>query len=180
MRLVLASGSPRRRELLSMAGFEVEARRPEVDESRLKTESIEAMLLRLAEAKAAAVGEAAVPIVAADTVVELDGDVLGKPRDAADATAMLRRLSGRRHRLLTGFAVLADGSVHREVVESWVTLRELSDASIDAYVGSGDPLDKAGSYGIQSLGAALVATVEGSYTNVVGLPLDEVVASLNG
>ncbi len=182
MRVVLASSSPRRRELLEMAGYVVEVRKPDVDEARLADEAVDAMLVRLARDKCRAVGDSDCPIIAADTVVELEGEILGKPNDAEHAAQMLAKLSGRTHRVLTGFAVRSargsEAAVSTAVVITVVRCRVLTTASIAAYVATGDPLDKAGAYGIQSSGAALVADLSGSYTNVVGLPLDEVEAIL--
>ena len=180
MRVVLASSSPRRQQLLEMAGYEVVVRTPAVDEGSRPGENTETMLRRLAEAKCRAVGDSEDPIVAADTVVEIEGEVLGKPSDEEDARRMLRRLSGREHSVLTGFAVRRGDVVRTAVVRTTVKCRELSAASIDAYIMTGDPLDKAGAYGIQSAGAAMVEAVNGSYTNVVGLPLNEVETELRG
>jgi len=180
--LVLASASPRRRELLRWLVTEYEVETALVDESPLPGERAPSLVARLARAKAEAV-QARRPkawILAADTIVEIDGDMLGKPADAGEAVDMLRRLSGREHRVFTGFTLLApgDGDHRGDTVESRVLFRELDTARIEGYVATGEPLDKAGSYAIQGRGAALIARVEGSFTNVIGLPLGEVGAVL--
>jgi septum formation protein len=172
-RLVLASGSPRRRELLAALGLAFAVRPVELDETPLAGELPGAYVLRLARAKAAAAAEAGEVVLAADTTVVLDAAILGKPSGPDAAEAMLRRLAGREHWVLTAVAVL-DADSRREVsaVEtSRVRIAPLSAAQIRWYVGTGEPLDKAGSYAIQGLGALLVDEVHGNYTNVVGLPL---------
>ncbi|MBI2218804.1 MAG: septum formation inhibitor Maf [Candidatus Rokubacteria bacterium] len=179
--LVLASASPRRRELLAQLTPEFVVSPGDVDErldpARLQ-ESLAALALDKAQAAAAAVPDAIV--LAADTVVVIDGEVLGKPADANDARGMLRRLSGREHRVLTGVAVLdtRTGRAETRVVESRVVMRPFDAGAVDRYVASGEPLDKAGAYAIQGLGGVLVEAVAGSYSNVVGLPLDETRALL--
>ncbi len=181
-RLVLASGSPRRREVLSGLGAAFEVRPVDIDESPAEGEAPDAYVLRLARSKAIASVETGTGgdeiVLAADTIVVLDGALLGKPRDAADAKAMLERLSGRWHEVLTGVAVhsVARGRVARDLrlsdlCRTRVRFAGLSAKEIDWYVGSGEPLDKAGAYGIQGLGALFVDSVEGNYSNVVGLPL---------
>lgn len=173
--LVLASGSPRRLELLGQVvdSFTVMVSGvPEpVDDARTPAENV----LRIARAKAEAVAQAAGDclVLAADTDVVLDGEILGKPVDAADAKEMLRRLRGRSHQVLTAVVVLdpVSGARWDEVVRSDVTLRNLDDDEIDAYVETGEPLDKAGGYAIQGEAARMVEAVDGCYTNVVGLPL---------
>ncbi len=180
-RLVLASGSPRRREMLRNLGLELIIRPVDIDESPLGDESPEPYVSRLAQAKARAAtdskreetsGDREI-VLAADTIVALDGELLGKPRDAADARRMLELLSGRRHEVLTGVAVVsAAGDFHRaEVERTRVRFAELSAAEIEWYVASGEPLDKAGAYAVQGLGALFVTRLEGNYSNVVGLPL---------
>ena len=172
-RLILASGSPRRRELLDGLGLDFLVRPVDLDESVLEGEDPVAYVGRLADAKARA---RAVPdelVLAADTIVVLDGRILGKPTDPADARSMLRSIAGRRHEVLTGVAVHAAGEERTEagVERSLVRIGEISDAEIDWYVDTEEPLDKAGSYAIQGLGALFVEVVDGNYTNVVGLPL---------
>lgn len=173
--VVLASASPRRRELLGQIvdSFEVIVSGvPEpIDAGMTPAENV----LAIARAKA----EAVVPlagtciVLAADTDVVLDGEILGKPVDAGNAAAMLRRLSGRDHEVLTAVVVIdpANGTQWSEVVRSEVRIRELSAIEIDRYVATGEPLDKAGGYAIQGDAAAMVASVDGCYTNVVGLPV---------
>jgi len=176
MKLILASSSPRRAEVLADAGFTFEVVAARVDESRRTGEQAEAYVRRLAEAKARAVAGGVSPpaiVIAADTVVVMDGEVLGKPASAEDAGRMLRRLSGRTHQVLTGLAVLKipGGAARVEIETTQVTFAPLTEAEIEAYVASGEPLDKAGAYAIQGRGGRLVARVEGCYFNVVGLPL---------
>ena len=176
MKLILASSSPRRAEVLADAGFTFEAVAAGVDESRRTGEQAEAYVRRLAEAKARAVAGGVSPpaiVIAADTVVVMDGEVLGKPASAEDAGRMLRRLSGRTHQVLTGLAVLRipGGAARVEIEMTQVTFAPLAEAEIEAYVTSGEPLDKAGAYAIQGRGGRFVARVEGCYFNVVGLPL---------
>ena len=175
-KLVLASGSPRRAEVLADAGFTFEAVSAGVDESRCEGEPAEAYVRRLAEVKARAVAARISPpaiVIAADTVVVMDGEVLGKPASAEDAAQMLRRLDGRTHQVLTGLAVLKipGGAARVEIETTRVTFAPLTEAEIEAYVASGEPLDKAGAYAIQGRGGRFVARVEGCYFNVVGLPL---------
>jgi septum formation protein len=180
--LVLASASPRRRDLLRWLVADYDIETADVDESPCPGEPARALVARLARAKAEAVASRRPEawILAADTIVEIDGDVLGKPADAGEAVVMLRRLSGREHRVFTGFTLLAPGDAHHRggTVESRVLFRELDDRLIGGYVATGEPLDKAGSYAIQGRGAGLIARVEGSFTNVIGLPLGEVGAVL--
>jgi septum formation protein len=175
--LVLASGSPRRAELLALLGHPFDIFRPEVDETVRPAEEPITAVKRLARDKVNA-GRAAFPsaiVVAADTLVVLDGELLGKPRDGAEAARMLRRLSGRAHLVFTGYAVAAPSMAHPQVAhaETSVRLRSLSKEEIAGYVATGEPLDKAGAYAIQGRAAAFVEAIEGSYTNVVGLPLAE-------
>jgi septum formation protein len=177
-RLVLASASPRRRELLARLGLEFEVRPADADETPLAGETPEAMVLRLALAKARAAARPGEAALGADTVVAVDGVLLGKPADDADARRMLAALSGRAHEVWTGVAVVevpsGAGGRRRErarACRTEVVFRSLSAAEIDAYVASGEPRDKAGAYAIQGGAAAFVARVEGDFTNVVGLPL---------
>ena len=176
-RIILASASPRRRELLRFVCPDFDVVPSGVDETLdgpPSREAAAALALRKARAVAARAGEGA--ILAADTLVVIEGDSLGKPADQDGARAMLERLSGRRHRVITGVAVV-DAKTRRErstAVVSQVFMRSLSRAEIDAYVASGEPDDKAGAYAIQGEGGRLVAALLGSYTNVVGLPLPAV------
>lgn len=172
--LVLASASPRRRDLLRLAGLDPVIRPADVDETPLAGEAPAATVLRLAHDKARAAGTNGAVVVAADTAVVVDSEWLGKPRAAAAAAAMLRRLSGRTHHVSTGVAVVAaDGHLQDCVVTTQVVMAALSEAAIAAYVATGEPLDKAGGYAIQGRAAAFVERIDGSWTNVVGLPLVE-------
>lgn len=173
--LILASKSPRRRELLQNAGIPFEVRAADVPEVRLAGEMPVAYVRRLARQKAEAVarheGET---ILGADTIVLAGHEVLEKPRDEADAKRMLRRLSGREHEVITGICVLGPGG---EVVDSEATrvrFVPLSDEDVDAYVATGEPMDKAGAYAIQGLASKFIDRVEGDYFNVVGLPVARV------
>jgi septum formation protein len=179
MKLILASGSPRRAEMLRNAGIRFEAFASEIDEVRLPRETLSAMVLRLAEAKARAavtrLGEVKGPalVIGADTAVELNGEGMGKPGSPEIARTMLGRLSGKTHSVLTGIAVirLPDGAIRSKVETTTVRLAALSDREIDQYVATGDPLDKAGGYAIQGQAGRWVERIEGCYFNVVGLPL---------
>ena len=176
MRLLLASRSPRRARLLREAGYEFDVAPADVDETRLDGEAPRRYVSRLAGAKAAAAAAAAARagdriVVAADTVVLIDGLVLGKPADRRDAAAMLGRLSGRTHEVLTGVTV-ARGARRRDAVEvTRVTLAALDAARIAWYAATGEPDDKAGAYAAQGIGARFVERIEGSWSGVVGLPL---------
>lgn len=176
--LILASASPRRRALLQQAGVDCLIVPSAVSEELRPGESPEHYALRVAWDKAHEVSRRhpGAWVLAADTIVELDGQVLGKPHDAADARRMLLLLSGRTHQVKTAFVLLADDGrlFTSQVVTSTVTFKPLSEAEIQAYIASGEPFDKAGAYAIQGQGAAFIARTEGSYTNVVGLPMDEV------
>ncbi len=183
--LVLASASPRRRELLARAGLRFEVLPAHVAEEPRPGEPPRALVERLAAQKAAAVRDRlpARPrrlVLGSDTVVVLGPDVLGKPRDPEHAVAMLRRLAGRTHSVWTGVAVAATGAGTLRVrsVESRVTLRPAEESELRTYVASGEPLDKAGSYALQGEGRRLVSRVEGSESNVIGLPLEETLALL--
>ncbi|MDE1155848.1 MAG: Maf family protein [Acidobacteriaceae bacterium] len=181
--LVLASQSPRRKELLAQAGFVFTVHAADLDESRHAGEAPEAYVQRLALEKAQAVlalyPEATV--LGADTTVVLDGETLGKPQDAEEARAMLRSLAGRAHEVHTGLAVVRRTAVQPERVHLETT-RVIFDAitpeDLEAYVASGDPLDKAGAYGIQGFAARWIPRIEGDYFNVVGLPLAATVRML--
>ena len=170
---MLASASPRRRELLAGLGLTPPVRPVEVDETPLDGEPAADCVLRLARAKAAARVGAGELVLAADTLVVLDGEILGKPAGPAEARRMLARLAGRDHLVMTGVAV-RDGDSGREasaVETTRVTVGALGEARIADYVATGEPLDKAGAYAIQGLGALFVEAVDGNYSNVVGLPL---------
>lgn len=179
--LILASNSPRRRQLIALAGWDFIVSVADVDESQQENESPADYVLRLAETKARAVkADAGQIILAADTTVVDGSDILGKPVDDAEATAMLTRLRGRTHQVYTGIALLrtSDGSLLTDLCVTDVPMREYSDAEINAYVASGDPLDKAGAYAIQHPGFRPVAMpsnghagMDGCYASVMGLPL---------
>lgn len=175
--MLLASGSPRRRELLASIGVGFEVVVPDVDETHHDGERPTEYVARLAVAKARAVPASPdAVVVAADTTVELDGDVFGKPVDAADARRMLGRLSGRTHRVHTGVAAALGERIEVDVVTTAVTFVTLGDTDVEWYVATGEPIDKAGAYAIQGAGALLVERVEGSVSNVIGLPLAELAA----
>lgn len=176
--LYLASGSPRRRELLAQIGVRFTAISADIDETPLPDESPSAYVERLARGKAEAGRRAVVAdqpfcVLGADTAVVLDGKILGKPVDEADACAMLMMLSGNEHEVLTAIAVLEGQRCESRVVRSRVRFRPISRDEAAAYWVSGEPRDKAGGYGIQGLGAVFVAGLDGSYSAVVGLPLCE-------
>lgn len=182
-RLILASASPRRRALLAELGLPFEVHSAHVEETPLPGETPEALAHRLSREKALAVAAQVEPgpiIIAADTTVALGDRLLGKPANADEAVAMLRSLRGRTHRVLTA-VTLFDTARHLLITDlavTHVTMRDYADEEITAYVASGDPLDKAGAYAIQHTGFHPVASIEGPYTNVVGLPLEYVAAGL--
>lgn len=188
-RIILASSSPRRRELLSTIIESFEIIKPHIDENQHADEAPLDYVQRLSREKAAAVaqqieGEAAilaadtVVILAADTIgVEENGDILGKPADAAEARQILRRLRNRPHLVCTAFTLQKGTQQHTEAVKTTVHMRDYSDEEIEAYIATGDPFDKAGSYAIQHEGFHPVREIDGSYTNVMGLPMDEVRAA---
>lgn len=181
MRIILASGSPRRRELLSSLGLAFEVYKPDVDESHLEDESPEDMCCRLSILKAYA-GAKIFPdalVIAADTIVVIDGAILGKPIDRADAVRMLKVLQGREHEVLTGLSVCMGEEIRTHVEHTRVKFRTLSDAEIEAYAASGECDDKAGAYAVQGKGALLVERIEGDYFNVVGLPVCRLGIMLN-
>lgn len=192
-RLILASASPRRRELLAQAGYTFEARPAHVNEDLHPGEDAIAYVVRLARQKAQAVFDQlsnvgapcldsetwestnfpghSITVLGADTTVTLDSHILAKPEDASDAARMLRMLSGRTHRVITGVAVATGKGVEVAAEVTGVQFRTLSDEEIATYVATGEPMDKAGGYGIQGLAAKWIPRIEGCYFNVVGLPL---------
>jgi septum formation protein len=181
VKLILASASPRRAEILAAAGIPFEVRASKVDESRLAGESPEQMVGRLARAKAegvALINNSEEPriILGADTVVVVDQEILGKPGDAATAQQMLMKLRGREHRVITGFALLhthdKEARVGHETTRVWFS--EMTDAEVDGYVATNEPLDKAGAYAIQGMAGRYIPRIEGCYFNVVGLPIERV------
>ncbi|MGE5591813.1 MAG: Maf family protein [Bacillota bacterium] len=176
MRFILASSSPRRSDLLAQIGLRFEVIPPQFDESRVDASDPAELVHSLAREKAGAVAaevEGPAVVLGADTIVLLDGEVLGKPRDEAEARSMLARLAGRTHRVLTGVALIRtpEGPILVQHEETHVTMRPLTPGQIHAYVASGEPMDKAGAYAVQGLGSVLVERIQGDYFNVVGLPL---------
>jgi septum formation protein len=181
MKVILASASPRRAEILTVAGIPFVVRASKIDESRLPGESPENMVERLARAKAEDVARELLPagptiILGADTVVVVNGEILGKPGNAATAREMLLKLRGREHRVITGFALLRvqHKQIHvgHETTRVWFS--EITDAEIDSYVATGEPFDKAGAYAIQGIAGRYIPRIEGCYFNVVGLPMARV------
>lgn len=176
MRLILASASPRRAEVLRNAGVHFQVLSSAVDETPLPGEAPADLVLRLAKAKAKLVAARAVGsaiVVAADTTIALDGRIMGKPRSSEEARAMLRQLSGRTHAVHTGLALIRLPDVERRssVETTLVTFSPLSDEEIARYLASGEPFDKAGAYAIQGRAGPFISRIEGDYFNVVGLPL---------
>jgi septum formation protein len=181
--LVLASASPRRRELLTQAGYAFEVQPADINEDLRPGEEPRAYVVRLAREKAEAVfrervasgaDEQSLVVLGADTTVTLDGHVLAKPEDAEDAARMLRLLSGRMHRVITGVAVTSVNGTEAAAEVTKVSFLTLSEKEIARYVATGEPMDKAGAYGIQGLAARWIPRIEGCYFNVVGLPLARV------
>ena len=174
--LILASGSPRRRELLTRMGYSFEVCAPDVDEHVEGQASEIVRTLSLRKARAAAANFADGVIIASDTLVSLDGAPLGKPGDEAEAVRMLRALSGREHEVFSGVCLLnaATGREQTRVVRTGVTFRQLSEEEIRDYVATGEPMDKAGAYGIQGGAGKFVSRLDGSFENVMGFPVDTV------
>jgi len=171
--LILASQSPRRSELLQQAGIQFISRPTNVDETVLAGESPESYVKRVAEEKATAVDAGPADIVlGADTVVVIDGQILGKPRDESDALRMLEALAGREHTVLTGICLRRSTETILDVAETRVWFLQLTQRELQEYVATGEPMDKAGAYAIQGLASKFIRQIEGSYTNVVGLPIE--------
>ena len=181
-KIILASKSPRRLELLRMLGLNVETASPDIDESAVEADSPSHLAEKLAKTKAEKVYRdlhpEGCPVVAADTLVEIGGKILGKPRSVAEAGEMLRMLSGKLHYVHTGLAVIYSGTFASAVETATVHFRELSDDEIESYIMSGEPMDKAGAYGIQGSFAAHIRGIDGSYTNVMGLPVGKLYQEL--
>ena len=181
-RIILASHSPRRRELLAALGIVFEVMPADVDESTAAGETVQEHAMRLAGQKAWAISckKPDAVVLGADTIVVVDGAVLGKPTDEGDAVRMLERLSGRTHEVLTGITVITPQSdqAYAQVVRTAVVMRGLEPREIAAYVATGEPMDKAGAYAAQGMASAFITRIEGSYTNVVGLPTAEVAGLL--
>jgi septum formation protein len=176
--IILASSSPRRRELLALIGLQFEVLPADVDETLQPDEIPWAYAERLARAKAEKSAMTGTVSIGSDTIVVVDGDVLGKPKDEEEAFAMLQRLSGRSHKVMTAVAVAFDGYVTSDVVEVGVTFRSLRDDEIEDYIRTGEPMDKAGAYGIQGFGATIVDGVDGDYFAVMGLPVNRMIRLL--
>lgn len=184
--VILASASPRRRELLERIGLRLRVHAVDIDETPRPEEEPRAYAARLASEKASTAatrlaGEAAIapaPILAADTVVVLERQIFGKPRDAEEAASMLARFAGRRHEVITAYCIHHAGMVVERLVSTAVTFRLISPAEVAAYVASGEWEGKAGGYAIQGIGSLFATDLRGSLTNVIGLPLPEVIADL--
>ena len=178
MRLILASASPRRAELLTAAGFQFETRAADIDESPLPNESAPNYTLRVATEKAHTVNkdvaDTDATVLAADTEVVIDAAILGKPLDHDDARRMLKLMAGRTHEVLTAVVVLTRSSQQECIVSTLVHFLPLSDHEIDGYVRTGEPMGKAGAYAIQGYAARFIDRIEGSWSNVVGLPIHAV------
>jgi len=181
-RLILASKSPRRYELLKQAGLNFDVIPSRVREDFVTGESPIKHVLRLAEAKALDVGSQHPDrwVVAADTIVYVDHCILGKPGSREEARKMLRRLSGKEHRVLTGFSVqhFERGKADQEAVQTAVKVKKLTQAEMKWYIETGEPFDKAGGYAVQGIGSFMIESIKGSYTNVVGLPICELIQML--
>ena len=174
MKIVLASQSPRRKELLGRMGLEFVTQASKIDESAFDGLEARELVATLSREKAQWIArqlDGETLVIGADTVVVRDGAALGKPKDAEDAMAMLLSLSGRDHQVCTGVTVCRGDRVLTQVEETQVTFRELTEAEVRQYVSTGEPMDKAGAYGIQGLGGLLVEGIRGDYSNVVGLPV---------
>lgn len=175
-RLILASGSPRRRELLAQMGYTFEIQVPDVDENVAGHARDVVAILSRRKAEAVANTRTEGIVIASDTLVSLDGAALGKPRDAEDAHRMLAALSGRTHEVFTGVTIIdaASGRSETRAVRTGVRFRALSDDEIDAYIATGEPMDKAGAYAIQGGAHGFVEGFDGSYENVIGFPVDDI------
>lgn len=174
MKIVLASQSPRRKELLGRMGLEFVTQASKIDESAFDGLEARELVATLSREKAQWIArqlDGETLVIGADTVVVRDGAALGKPKDAEDAVAMLLSLSGRDHQVCTGVTVCRGDRILTQVEETQVTFRELTEAEVRQYVSTGEPMDKAGAYGIQGLGGLLVEGIRGDYSNVVGLPV---------
>ncbi len=183
-RLILASNSPRRRELLAQAGITFTVIPSGVDEHKVAVSDPDVLVRTLAESKAIDIAEKHPDswVLGADTIVVIDNQILGKPDSAGAAREMLKRLSGNIHQVFTGFCVCCrrKARLFTDAVKTDVCFKSLSDAEIEWYIRTGEPFDKAGGYGIQGIGSVLVKSIQGSYTNVVGLPVCEVMSFLIG
>jgi septum formation protein len=182
-RLILASRSPRRYELLKQVGLDFDVIPSRIEEDFIREESPQQHIIRLAEAKALDVGNQYPDrwVIAADTIVYIHGSILGQPKNREEALAMLRFLSGQEHWVLTGFSVhhLAKRKGDQEAVQTAVKVKIISPVEMEWYIQTGEPFDKAGGYAIQGVGSFMIESIRGSYTNVVGLPLCELIQMLN-
>lgn len=183
MNIILASSSPRRLMLLSNFGFDIQVRIPDVDETPLENENATDMVIRLAKLKANALllpeNMKNWPIIAADTTVCCETQILGKPQDKQDAIRILSFLSGKKHEVISGYCIKKDKQLIAGLAITKIVFRNLSKNEIKLYVETEEPMDKAGAYGIQGHGASLIKAINGSYSNVIGLPVDKILASLN-
>ncbi len=181
-KVILASKSPRRLELLKMIGLSVEAVVPNIDESSVTADSPAQLTEKLAKLKAEEIYRAlrpeGIPVIAADTLVEIGGRILGKPRSVAEASEMLRLLSGKTHYVHTGLSVIYSGTQDSCTETATVRFREISDKEIESYIMTGEPMDKAGAYGIQGRAGAFVNRIEGDFFSIMGLPLCRLVTML--
>ena len=182
-RLILASKSPRRYELLKQMGFDFDVIPSRIEEDFVPEEPPEQHVIQLAEAKALEVGNRYPDrwVIAADTIVYINGSIFGKPKNREEALEMLRRLSGQEHWVLTGFSVrhLGKGIGDQEAVQTAVKVKTLNSVEMEWYIQTGEPFDKAGGYAIQGVGSFMIESIRGSYTNVVGLPLCELIQMLS-
>jgi len=182
-KIILASSSPRRKELLAKLGIEFEVISPLVDEVPLKYESPADFALRVSTEKPLSVArglESDCVVIGADTIVVVDEEILGKPRNKEEAKYMLEKISGREHRVITAFSIVKPKMeiLHRETAESRVRIKTLAPWEIEGYIKTGEPMDKSGAYGAQGVGAFMIEKIKGSYTNIVGLPLSQLVDAL--
>ena len=182
MQIILASGSPRRKELFSWLGLDFETKVPEVDESIRSGEEPGDYCSRISGDKAQSIHRSnrQALIVAADTIVVVHGKILGKPADASDALSQLRLLQGAMHEVYTGYTITHETRSITRVIRTRVYFRPMSDGEITWYISTGEPMDKAGSYGLQGIGALFIESIEGSYTNVIGLPMSDLYNDLKG
>lgn len=179
-KIILASSSPRRKELLEKLGLRFEVIPSLIDEIPLRGESPEDFALRASTEKALSVSrnlDGDSVVIGADTIVVIDGEILGKPKDEEEATIMLEKIAGKEHRVITGFSIVKPKVeiLYRNFVESRVKIKTLAPWEIEGYIKTGEPMDKAGAYGAQGIGAFMIEEIQGSYTNIVGLPLVQVI-----
>ena len=181
MSIILASQSPRRQELLKLLGLEFTVHTADIDEHMDPSLPPEQEVARVSAEKARAVAKDCAEediIISADTIVVIDGQILGKPKSEADAIRMLNLLSGRRHEVMTGLTVLSGGQSQTRVVRTGIEFRRLTDREIDAYVATGEPMDKAGAYGIQGYACRYITGIRGDYYTVMGLPVQQLYCAL--